>query len=115
MRLTPSFHAGSFHEHAGTILHHHVLRDVVLFFFSEVIFARRFARTVNPGSVLDANLMGAVVGGPCEYSSIAPGLRNLYLIAMAIYRRSFLLEIGPSFRGVRVVPGFRPRDALTRS
>jgi hypothetical protein len=84
-------------------------------FFSGIIFARWFARIENPSSALGANLMGAVVGGLCEYSSLALGLRNLYLIAIAFYGLSFLLGSGPSLRGVRVLPRFRPRAVLTRS
>jgi len=37
-----------------------------------------------------SNLLGSVVGGLLEYSSLVFGLRNLMLLAMAMYAGSFL-------------------------
>jgi hypothetical protein len=67
-------------------------------FFSGMIFARWFERTSTPGSALGANLIGAVVGGLIEYSSLVIGLRQLYLLAIAFYGASWLL----STRGVAI-------------
>ncbi len=70
-------------------------------FFSGIIFARWFERTDNPSSALGANLMGAVVGGLSEYSSLALGLNDLYLIALLFYGLSFAVSFRPSLRGLR--------------
>jgi hypothetical protein len=42
--------------------------------------------------------MGAVVGGLAEYSSLALGLRELYLLAVVFYALSFALGYSPSLR-----------------
>lgn len=54
-------------------------------FFSGIIFARWFECAENPSSALGANLMGAVAGGLAEYSSLALGLNQLYLLALIFY------------------------------
>lgn len=71
-------------------------------FFSGIIFARWFEHTGNPSSALGANLMGAVVGGLSEYSSLALGLRQLYLLAIVFYALSFALGFRPGLSRVRV-------------
>jgi hypothetical protein len=71
-------------------------------FFSGIIFARWFERTKTPSAALGSNLMGAVVGGLAEYSSLALGLRDLYLLALLFYGLSFGLSFRPSLRGLRV-------------
>jgi spermidine synthase len=83
-------------------------------FFSGIVFAHWFERAENPSSALGANLMGAVMGGLCEYSSLALGLRDLYLIAIAFYGMSFLLGSGPPLRGLRDLTQMRSRPVLTR-
>jgi spermidine synthase len=72
-------------------------------FFSGIIFARWFQRTENTSSALGSNLMGAVVGGLSEYSSLALGLRDLYLIAVVFYGLSFALSFPPSLKGLRMI------------
>lgn len=64
-------------------------------FFSGIIFARWFERAENASAALGSNLMGAVVGGLSEYSSLALGLNQLYLIAVLFYLLSFALSFGP--------------------
>lgn len=71
-------------------------------FFSGIIFARWFERTSTPSSALGANLMGAVVGGLSEYSSLALGLSDLYLLALLFYGLSFALGQRPLRRGLRM-------------
>jgi SAM-dependent methyltransferase len=61
-------------------------------FFSGIIFARWFERTSTPAAALGANLVGAVIGGLLEYTSLVIGLRELYLLAMAFYGASFLIS-----------------------
>lgn len=67
-------------------------------FFSGIIFARWFESTESPSSALGANLMGAVVGGLSEYSSLALGLNPLYLLALAFYLLSMGLVRAASIR-----------------
>jgi hypothetical protein len=61
-------------------------------FFSGIIFARWFERTSTPAAALGANLVGAVIGGLLEYTSLVIGLRELYLLAIAFYAASFLIS-----------------------
>jgi hypothetical protein len=74
-------------------------------FFSGIIFARWFERTDNPSAALGANLMGAVLGGLTEYSSLVLGLRDLYLLALLFYGLSFALSVSPW--GVKLRMGWR--------
>lgn len=67
------------------------IRVAAPLFFSGMIFARWFERTTSPGSALGANLVGAVIGGLLEYTSLVIGLRELYLLAILFYAASFVL------------------------
>jgi SAM-dependent methyltransferase len=68
------------------------IRVAAPLFFSGIIFARWFERTTTPGSALGANLVGAVIGGLLEYTSLVIGLRELYLLAILFYAASFLIS-----------------------
>ena len=68
------------------------IRVAAPLFFSGIIFARWFERTSTPAAALGANLVGAVIGGFLEYTSLVIGLRELYLVAIAFYAASFLLS-----------------------
>jgi len=59
-------------------------------FFSGVIFAVNFRKVASPAQALGANIMGAVLGGFTEYSSLFLGYRYLYLIAGAFYLLSWI-------------------------
>jgi spermidine synthase len=63
--------------------------------FAAIIFGVSFSRTKRATSALACNMLGAMVGGALEYTSMAFGLRSLYLTALALYALSFW---------------FRPRD-----
>ncbi|MFA5156552.1 MAG: hypothetical protein WC532_04095 [Candidatus Omnitrophota bacterium] len=54
-------------------------------FFSSAAFAILFSRTKDSGVSLGSNLLGAVIGGFLEYSSMLWGLNALYLVAIACY------------------------------
>ncbi len=59
--------------------------------FAALIFAVLFrTRTANPTSALAANLLGAIVGGVLEYSSMIVGIKTLYVIAAVFYVAAFL-------------------------
>jgi spermidine synthase len=67
--------------------------------FAATIFATLFRTRTNPTRALAYNLVGAIVGGVLEYSSMVTGVKALYLIAAAAY-------VGALW--------FTQRDALTR-
>lgn len=54
-------------------------------YFSSMIFAIAFKNVKNVGIAMGSNLLGAVVGGFCEYSSMILGLNALYIIALLFY------------------------------
>ncbi len=53
--------------------------------FASIAFSLLFARRKDPGVAFGWNLLGAVLGGLLELSSMALGLKNLVLIAMLCY------------------------------
>jgi len=53
--------------------------------FAATIFAMLFRTRANPTRALAYNLVGAIVGGVLEYSSMVTGVKALYLIAAAAY------------------------------
>jgi SAM-dependent methyltransferase len=58
-------------------------------FFAAFIFARAFRETPNPDLAFASNLLGAVVGGLAEYSTLVIGFRIQLLIALVIYALSY--------------------------
>lgn len=54
-------------------------------FAAGLLFARRFKVEPEPDRALGYNLIGAMVGGFCEYLSMVYGIRFLYLLAIAAY------------------------------
>lgn len=60
-------------------------------FFAAMIFAALLARAQDARVALAYNVMGAVVGGILEYSSMVLGIRALYLVAAAAYGVAFLV------------------------
>jgi hypothetical protein len=59
-------------------------------FFAGIIFASSFKKTNDITGVFGFNLLGAIVGGLCEYVSMWSGFNFLYLVAMGMYLVSFL-------------------------
>ncbi len=70
-------------------------------YFAGLIFARSFASAGAAGPAIGANMLGAVLGGWAEYSSMAVGISALALLALAFYLGSLLCLV----RAQRVVPG----------
>jgi hypothetical protein len=54
-------------------------------FFAGVLFATFLSRASSPSSALGYNLLGVMVGGVLEYSSMAWGINNLNLVSIAVY------------------------------
>jgi len=73
-------------------------------FFAGLIFAITFSQTTSVEIALGSNLIGAVLGGIFEYTSLVYGIRVLYLFALMFYMLSALgLRWRPSGRGFRRV------------
>lgn len=76
---------------------------VLPLFFAGVIFARLFSRRTATNLAFGANLLGAVIGGAMEATSLVWGIRALTLLAIAFYVLSFLT------RGQGETPGTTPQ------
>lgn len=61
-------------------------------FFTSIIFSEAFERTGDTAAAFGANLLGVVIGGILEYSSMVAGLNALYLVALAIYLAAALVD-----------------------
>ncbi len=61
-------------------------------FFTSLIFSEAFGRTSDATTAFGANMLGVVVGGVLEYSSMITGLNDLYLIALALYAAAALAD-----------------------
>lgn len=54
-------------------------------FFASLIFSDAFRDVTDTAAAFGANLLGVVVGGALEYTSMMWGLNSLYLTTMALY------------------------------
>ncbi|MCG3126299.1 MAG: Polyamine aminopropyltransferase [Phycisphaerae bacterium] len=63
---------------------------VLPLFFAGVIFATSLTQAASLPRAFASNLLGAILGGLCEYSSMALGFRNLYLVGLGLYALSFV-------------------------
>ena len=61
--------------------------------FASLIFSTLLAHRVDPARALAYNLLGAIVGGVLEYSSMALGIKGLYVLAAAVYVAALLLTL----------------------
>ena len=61
-------------------------------FFTSLIFSEAFQGTSDVAAAFGANLLGVVVGGVLEYSSMIVGLNALYLIAIAVYVTAAIVQ-----------------------
>jgi hypothetical protein len=64
------------------------LAQALPLFFAGLVFAISFSQAESVESALGSNLIGAVLGGICEYASLALGIRALYVFALAFYALS---------------------------
>ena len=58
--------------------------------FAAMAFAMMFRERKNSTDALAANLLGAIVGGVLEYSSLVIGFKGLYVLAAAAYLAAFV-------------------------
>ncbi|MGP0018806.1 MAG: hypothetical protein ACLPHP_09580 [Candidatus Sulfotelmatobacter sp.] len=61
-------------------------------FFAGLIFSTTFRQASNPSSFFGANLIGAMIGGFCEYLSMVIGNQNLTFLIIAAYLVSLALQ-----------------------
>ena len=54
-------------------------------FFANMVFSIRFAEQNVPEELFGWNLLGAVIGGALEYSSIAIGYQGMALVVVGLY------------------------------
>ncbi|MBI4717720.1 MAG: methyltransferase domain-containing protein [Planctomycetes bacterium] len=71
---------------------------LVPLFFAGVIFAVSLKGCASVRAAFASNLIGAILGGFVEYSSMALGFRALYLLALGLYAASFLVLRGSRAR-----------------
>jgi hypothetical protein len=60
-------------------------------FFAGIIFSTTFRESSAPSAVFGANLIGAMVGGFCEYLVTAIGNHRLSVLVMVAYLASMLV------------------------
>jgi hypothetical protein len=68
--------------------------------FASLIFSTLLAQRVDAARALAYNLLGAIIGGALESSSMAIGIKGLYLLAGAVYLVAFLATLQPGSRMV---------------
>jgi spermidine synthase len=61
--------------------------------FASLIFSTLLAQRIDPARALAYNLLGAIVGGALEYTSLAMGIKALYLLAGAVYGAALLVSL----------------------
>jgi len=76
-------------NHTLSVIFSSVIMSLPLF-FAGIIFASSFKKAIDITGVFGFNLLGAIVGGLCEYISMRSGFNFLYLTAIGIYLLSFL-------------------------
>ena len=59
-------------------------------FLANMVFAQRFRDSADSTTAFAANLVGAMVGGVLEYTSLVLGYRNLLIVALVLYGLAFL-------------------------
>jgi SAM-dependent methyltransferase len=62
-------------------------------YFAGLIFSRSFSRAAASGPAIGVNILGSVVGGWVEYSTMIVGIRGLALLALALYLASWLMQL----------------------
>jgi hypothetical protein len=62
-------------------------------FFAGLIFSTTFREGRAPAALFGANLIGAMIGGFCEYLGMAIGSQNLALVVVAAYGASLVCRV----------------------
>ena len=64
-------------------------------FFAGLIFSTTFRDAARPAVLFGANLIGAMIGGFCEYLGMVTGSRSLMLLVICAYLLSLLCRVRP--------------------
>ncbi len=72
--------------------------------FAGVIFATSLRSAPSVPAAFASNLMGAILGGCCEYAAMALGFRAMYVLAFALYAASYLFRSLGSTSRAALVP-----------
>jgi hypothetical protein len=67
-------------------------------FCANLLFAQRFKETASLTIAFGANLLGAMVGGVLEYSSLIFGYRALLILIAGLYAAAFLFDSSPRIK-----------------
>lgn len=92
--IRPDFYL-SFNKLLATGLSSFVLSAPL--FFAGVIFANSFKQASDVSAAFAYNLLGAIIGGFCEYASMAVGFRPLFIAAIIIYLLSYGQNYGKRY------------------
>ena len=84
-------------------------------FFAGLIFSVTFRDGKDPATLLAANLIGATLGGFCEYLGMAVGVHALMLIIMAAYLASLLCRLLGRGSAGSSIPALIATGGLDRS
>jgi len=66
--------------------------------FASLIFSTLLARRDDAARALAYNLLGAIIGGVLEYSTMALGIKAMYVLAVVIYACAQMSARGDSRR-----------------
>jgi hypothetical protein len=72
-------------------------------FFSGLAFSGQLREESNVAAALSSNLLGAMLGGFCEYNSMYFGFRSLYVIALAVYALALVATVLSRKRALALV------------
>jgi SAM-dependent methyltransferase/uncharacterized membrane protein YqaE (UPF0057 family) len=63
-------------------------------YFAGIVFATSLKQCRSLPAAFASNLLGAILGGLCEYMSMVTGFRSLYLAGMVLYGLSWMFLLG---------------------
>jgi spermidine synthase len=72
----------------------YTLASILVFlpiFLANVVFSRSFRDTNKADLAFGSNLLGAMVGGICEYAALASGYQSLILLVILFYAIAYLI------------------------
>jgi len=70
-------------------------------FCAGVLFSASFQRSSTPAADFGANLLGAMIGGVCEYLALITGYRFLLILVAGCYAAAVLLAANVRFKMIR--------------
>jgi hypothetical protein len=69
-------------------------------FFAGIIFSTTFRDSATPSAAFGANLIGAMIGGFCEYLAMGIGNHRLSMLVIVAYMGSLLVIASVKRRGL---------------